>query len=245
MIANQAHAEWDFGFEGVANGRGDAGIGHGDDDVGVDGMLPREEAAEHFAAFVHRAAENNAVGAGEIDMLENALLERLFRREVDGLDTGFGDAHHFAGLDLADVLGIEEIEGAGFGSDEPGVEAAGSREFAKDEWAETAGIADSVEFILREDKKRVSAFDLIEGITDGAGKIAGLRAGDEMDDNFGVAVGLEDRAAMFELAAPLGGVGEVAVVTEGDFALVAIDHDGLGVEESFVAGSRVARVANG
>src|SRR5258708_31800295 len=65
-----------------------------------------------------------------------------------------------------------------------------------------------------------------------------------MDDDFGVAVGLENRAAMLELAAPLGGVGEVAVVAEGDFALVAVDHDGLGVEQGFIARGGVARVAD-
>src|SRR5580693_7061194 len=65
-----------------------------------------------------------------------------------------------------------------------------------------------------------------------------------MHDHFGVAVGLEDRAAMLEFAAPLGGIGEIAVVAEGDFALVAIDHDGLRVEKSFIAGGRIARVAD-
>src|SRR5712691_10749602 len=50
---------------------------------------------------------------------------------------------------------------------------------------------------------------------------------------------------MLELAAPLGGVGEVAVVAEGDFALVTIDHDGLRVEQGFVAGSGIACVADG
>ncbi len=87
MIANQAHAEGDFGFEGVANGGGHAGIGHGYDDIRIDRMLLCEEAAQHLAAFVHGAAENDAVGPGEIDVLENALLERLLRCKVDGLDT--------------------------------------------------------------------------------------------------------------------------------------------------------------
>src|SRR5713101_392392 len=50
---------------------------------------------------------------------------------------------------------------------------------------------------------------------------------------------------MLELAAPLGGISEVAVVTQCDFALVAIDHDGLRVEQGFVAGGGVARVADG
>src|SRR5712691_2129055 len=50
---------------------------------------------------------------------------------------------------------------------------------------------------------------------------------------------------MLELAAPLGGVGEIAVVAEGDLALVAVDHDGLSVEQRLVARRRVARVADG
>src|SRR6266849_2036925 len=43
------------------------------------------------------------------------------REKMDGLDSGFGDAQHFAGFDFADVLGVEEIEGAGFAGDQPGV----------------------------------------------------------------------------------------------------------------------------
>src|SRR5712692_7106592 len=102
MIANQAHAKRNFGFEGVANGGGNAGIGHGHDDVGFDGMLAREQAAEHLAALVYGTAEDDAVGAGKVDMLENALLVLLFGREVDGLNAAFGYAHHFAGFDFAD-----------------------------------------------------------------------------------------------------------------------------------------------
>src|SRR5207247_11267143 len=63
--------------------------------------------------------------------------------------------------------------------------------------------------------------------------------------DFGVAIGREEGATMLELAAPLRGVGEIAVVAESDLALVAVDHDGLRVEKSFIAGSGVARVADG
>ena len=125
-------------------------------------------------------------------------------------------------------------------SDEPGV-----AEFAEIERTEAARIADGVEFVGREDEEGVRAFDLIEGVAERAGKIARLRAREKMNDDFGVAVGLKDRAAMFELAAPLGGVGEVAVVAERDFALVAVDHDRLRVEQRFVSGGGVARVADG
>ena len=148
-------------------------------------------------------------------------------------------------FDFADVGGVEKIEGAGFGGDDPGVFSEGRSDFAKDERTEATGIAYGVELVLCEDKKRVGAFHLIERIAEGAGEIAGLRAGDEMDDDFGVAVSLEDGTAMLELAAPVGGVGEVAIVADGDFALIAIDHDGLRVEKGFVAGGGIAGVADG
>ena len=66
-----------------------------------------------------------------------------------------------------------------------------------------------------------------------------------MDDDFGVTVGLEDGAAMFEFAAMLAGVGEISIVPESELALVAINHDGLRVEESFVASGRVTCVTDG
>src|SRR5712692_6244165 len=140
-------------------------------------MLLREEAAEHLTAFVHGTAENNAVGPGEIDVLENALLKRLFGGEVDGLNAGFRNAYHFAGLDLANVVSVEEIERAGFGSNEPRIKATGSSEFAKNERAEAARVTDRVEFILGQHEKRICAFNLIKRIADRAGKIARLRAG--------------------------------------------------------------------
>src|SRR5215472_3680586 len=245
VIANQAHAERDFRFERVAHSGGNAGVGHGHDDVGFDGMFAGEQAAKHFAALVDGPAKNNAVGPREVDVFENALLMRLFGREVDGLDAAFGDAQHFAGRDFADVLRVEQIKRASFAGDEPGGVAAGGRELPEDQRPEAAGVAHGVKLVGRQHEKRVRAFELIQRVAERAGKIAGLRACEEMHDDFGVAVGLEDGAAMLEFAAPLGGVGEVAVMAEGDFALVAIDHDRLRVEQGFVAGGGVARMADG
>src|SRR5579883_1797119 len=66
-----------------------------------------------------------------------------------------------------------------------------------------------------------------------------------MNDYFGVAGGLKDRATMFEAAAELGGIREIAVVREGQFAFIAIDDDWLRVCERSIAGGGIARVANG
>src|SRR5690242_13047984 len=182
VIANQAHAKRNFGFERIADGRGNTGIGDGNHNVGFDGMLAREQTAEHFAALVNGAAENNAVGTREIDMLENALLMRLGGREVNGLDAALGDAHHFSRFDFADVLRVEEIESAGFAGDEPGGVAAGSCEFAENERSEAARIADGVKLVSGENQKRIGAFDLIQRVAERARKIAGLRACKKVHD---------------------------------------------------------------
>src|ERR1700722_9893449 len=65
-----------------------------------------------------------------------------------------------------------------------------------------------------------------------------------MHDHFRIAVSLKNGATMFQLAAPFRGVGQVAVVAQRDFALVAIDHDGLRVEQCFVARGRISSMTD-
>src|SRR5215472_10887201 len=245
MIADQAHAEGNFGFERIADGSGHAGVGHGNHNVRFGGMFAREQAAEHFAALVDGAAENDAVRTREIDVLENALLMLLRGREVDGLDAAFRDAHHFTGLDFADVLRVQQVERAGFRSHEPGKGATRRQKLAEGQRAEAARVTHGVQLVAGKNEERIGAFDLIQCVAERARKIAGLRAREQMHDDFRIAVRLKDRAAMLKLAAPLGGVGQIAVVTERNLALVAVDHNGLGVQQRFVAGRGIPRVADG
>ena len=120
-----------------------------------------------------------------------------------------------------------------------------SLQAAQDQRAEAARIANGVDFVAREHQQRVGAFDLIERVAQRARQIARRAARHQVHDHFGVAGGLENRAAMFEGAAQLAGVGEVAVVRQRELALVAIDDDGLRVDQRGVAGGGVARVADG
>src|SRR5262249_7996722 len=161
-----AHAEWDFGFERIADGGRNSGIGNGDDDIGFDRMFFGERAAQSFTASADGAAEDDAVGARKIDMLEDALLVLLFWGEADGFQAAFRDAHHFAGLDFADVCRVEKIKGAGLRGGEPSVAEA-----AENQRPKAPGIADGVKLVLREHDQRIGAFDLIERVTERAGKI--------------------------------------------------------------------------
>ena len=74
VIADQRLPERNAGFGGIADGGGDAGIGHRHDDVGIDGMLRAPAGGPAFSRdSCHRAAEDDRIGPREIDVLEDAL----------------------------------------------------------------------------------------------------------------------------------------------------------------------------
>jgi hypothetical protein len=79
-----------------------------------------------------------------------------------------------------------------------------------------------------------------DGVVDGAG----FRPRVQVQHHFGVAARLEDRALPHQLVAELGGVHEVAVVTDGNLPMRAVDDDRLRVEQLALARGRVPDVAN-
>src|SRR5690348_4832363 len=93
-------------------------------------MLAGKQAAKHLAALVHGTAEDGAVRPRKISVLKNTDLVGLVGREVNGFESRARDAHHLARLDFADVMRVEQIEGAGFAGDDPRVSAVWSGEFA-------------------------------------------------------------------------------------------------------------------
>ena len=94
-------------------GRGPA-VGDGADEVGFDGGFDGQFDADLAAGFVDRATTEDAVGAAEIDVLKEAETG-FCRLEGPGrFDLVAFDNDHLARLDLADELGPDDVEGAGF-----------------------------------------------------------------------------------------------------------------------------------
>ena len=89
------------------------------------------------------------------------------------------------------------------------------------------------------------AVDLRERVGDGVDQRAGAGVRDELDDDLGVAGGLEEGAFALEAGAHVAEVDQVAVVGDGDESLGGLDADGLRVEQRGVAGGGVAGVADG
>ncbi len=118
-VGNDALAVGKVGGDSVASGGGAAGVGHGHDEVGIDGGFVCQRRAEGFADELDVLAEDRTGGIGEIDVLEDALSKSgRGVGEAARRHTLVGERDNLAGLDFADDGGSDDIEGDGFAGDD-------------------------------------------------------------------------------------------------------------------------------
>ena len=131
----------------------------------------------------------------------------------------------------------DEVERAGLGADDPGV-----AETAERERAESVGVSRGDQPVLGQEGERVGAADLRDRLADRLFDRRGSRSCIQVQDDFGVAAGLEDGPVEHQLVAQLERVDEIAVVRHGNLAVRAVDEERLRVLELAFAGGRIARV---
>ena len=158
------------------------------------------------------------------------------------MPAGGGD-HHLAGLDLADELGADDVEGAGLGGEHPAV-----ADLPEHQRADAERVADADQLGAGHGDDREGALDAAQRVLEPFGDGLLDRAGHQVDDALGVGARLEDRAVLDQLLAQAEGVGQVAVVGDGAAAHGELGEQRLDVADLGVAlgaGGRVADVADG
>ena len=88
VVAHEGHLVGNAGFQRIAERGAVAAVGHGDDQVGLDGMFARELAAHFHADFIDVAVGDGAVGPREIDVFKNAEGAAFCARERPGCCAG-------------------------------------------------------------------------------------------------------------------------------------------------------------
>ena len=164
----------------------------------------------------------------------SAGLERLERA-----DAGAIDQQHFARLDIAQEGRADDVE-----RDALGGEDGRLAELAHDQWADAQRVAAGDQPVIGQDDQRISAFDLAQRVGQPVDRGGILRRRDEVDDDFGVAGRLEDRAAPVERPAELHRVGQIAVVGDREATLGKLGIKRLDVAQRGFAGGRIAHVAD-
>ena len=213
MVADDAELVGNAGFLRVTDRRRHAGIRHRDDHVGRGGRLAREFDAAGFAHVVDAAAADDRVRPGEIDVLEDArprrqLAERLFR-----MGAVLVEDENFAVLDVAHVLGADDVERAGLGGED-----RAAVELAEHQRPDAERVAGADQFLVGQPDEGVGAFEHLQAFDEAVDEAVAVRARHQMQDHLGVRGRLHHGAFAHELTAQREPVGEVAVVADGKAA---------------------------
>ena len=278
-VLHQALPVGDAGGLGVADGGRGARLRRGDDEVGLHRVLAGQGRA-HLVARGDDAAPGDAgVGAGQVDVLEDAAGP-AGGGEARGAHAVLVDLDELAGLDLAHEGGADDVQGGGLGGHGPPVAQA-----PQHQGTHPVGVAGGVEgALVHEDQGEGAAQhgqDPAGGLVDAQGRrrgVGGLElgvVGDAGGEDVGgrvpalqgavlgdeVEQGGQDGGvgggAAAELAAEvlpgggvhgvheLTGVGEVAVVGQGEGGAGRRTEHRLGVLPGGGALGGVADVADG
>src|SRR5690606_3066570 len=131
---------------------GYARVGHRNDDIGGNAAFAGKLAAELLAHVINAAPVDDAVGAGEVDIFEDAGAWPLRREGAERLDAFARRYDDFAGLDLAHEFGADDVERHRFGAED-----GRASEAAENERPDAERIARADQLLVGEGDKRVSA----------------------------------------------------------------------------------------
>ena len=238
VVADESGVVGNSQFLGEAERGIDAGVGHGDDHVGLDGVEARQFAAHVDACLADGDAAQTAVGSREVDILEDAEGLARFGEGELGADSLVVDHDNLSRLEVADEGRPDQVKGAGFGGEDPSV-----IKLAEGKGAQTAGIAEADDFVLTHDHHGEGPFEAAQRADRSAHRFVGL--GKEMENDLAVDRGLEDGSAVLKLVPQGGSVDEVAVVGDGELSACRVDAERLGVEEGARSRRRIADMADG
>jgi hypothetical protein len=118
-------------------------------------------------------------------------------------------------------------------------------EHAEHQRAHAPRIAHADQLLGGQRHQRISAFDLLQGVDQLFDHRAFVAAGRQMDDDLGIGGRLEDGAFLHQLGAQRIGVGEIAVMGDGDAAARQVREQGLNVAHRRAARRGIAVVADG
>src|SRR5207248_8298696 len=121
-------------------------------------MLLRQPPAEGATGAIDRAAENAAVGAREVDELEDAALRFLSWKRMRRAHPPAVDDDDFTRLDVPEIGRADDVERAGLGGKNERV-----AELAHRKGTPSERVAHGHEGVAEADDETVRPFDAVEG----------------------------------------------------------------------------------
>ena len=197
MVADEPPFHGDPAGLAVADRGDNAGVGNGDHQVGVNRTFLGENPADVLTNGVDTHTVNRTVRSGEVDVFKDALCIPLFLSVTDAADVALAiDNHHFARFDSPHGRGPDNIQSAGFGSEDRRI-----IESAHGQRPDTERVPDTDHAILIHNDHGKRATHSPDGGLYGIDEVSGLVVSQKMDQDFAVGRGVEDGALGFQLRA--------------------------------------------
>ena len=155
MVADDAQFKRHLRLVGIADGGWHAAIGHRNDDICRHRTFKGQLAAKRLAAIINAFSANNTVGAGEINIFENAGARRKFGERFDTLQPIFGNDDNLAIFNLAHKLRADNIQRAGLRR-----QNIMPVKLAQNKRSNAQRVARANEFFIGHDNQRIRPFDL-------------------------------------------------------------------------------------
>ncbi len=239
VVADDAELEGHAALGGVADRRRHAGVGHRDHQVGVDVALAGELGADALPRLVDAGALDDAVGAREVDVLEDAEALVLRAERVVAVHAGVVDHDDLARLDVAHEVGADDVEAAGLGCQDVGV-----ADLAQHQRADAVRIAHADQACRRKGHQRIGTLDLAHRADQPVDHAQAPAERHQVDDDLAVGGRLEQAAAADQVLPQLHRVGQVPVVAHGEAAGFELGEQRLRVAGDGGPGGGVAVVAD-
>ena len=241
VVADDAELEGNAGLLREADRRRRAGIRHRHDDVGLDWALERQLGADASCGRHRRCGLRPRNPAGRNRHIRRCRSATSAARTGTGsrcpwlvtttISPGFRSRTKRAPMMSSAQVSEARIQAPSRSPSTSGRMPSGSRH---------------ADHLLRGQRhQREGAFDLPDRLDEARVEVALLAGGDQVQDRLGVGGRREDRALLLQRALHGHGVGDVAVVGDGEAAVGKLGEEGLDVAQAGAAGGGVARVADG
>src|SRR5216684_2898885 len=149
------------------------------------------------------------------------------------------DYDHLARLNVANIGRVDQIERAGFRRNHPCVAQTAQRQRTK-----TTRVANRDQLPGSQEQHRESAFGFAQDFGNRLRNAGRARAGDAVQNYFGIGRRRKDGAFFFQAFALFAGERQVAVVADGDLAMLTGDQKRLAFAHRNFSGSGIANVTN-
>ena len=244
VVTDDPEFEWDAAGLGVTHGGGHAAIGNGDDDIGGNAAFDRELGADALARLIYRHALHHGIRPGEIDIFEDAEAFPQPGERLETADALVVDDDDLARLHVADEVSADDVQRAGLARQHPAAGRAVAGDAAENKGAHAHRIAHAEQRLVGQGDQGIGADDAPQGVDQTVLDGGIERDGDEVDEHLAIGGGLEQAAALDQLAVQRLGVGEVAVMGDRETTEYEIGIKRLDIPQNGVARGGVTIMAD-